>query len=684
MKSIQRNKTKKTQAVLSSIVAVTLLIVPAGAYAQAHSSPSAIAAAAAASPATAVNAQEVQAFADAYFARPEVQANLAGALVVVVKGNDVLINQGYGYADIAAKRKIDPDQTLFRMASISKVVTATAVMQLEEQGKIDLTKDISAYMPDIRIPNRTGTPVTAEHLLTHTAGFDYTDVYRIPPDHQGTEVSIDELIRANLPSVVRKPGEAYRYDNLGYTMLGSIVQHAAKQPFEDYIQQRLFDPLQMKHATFRMDEQVLAHAATGYQADMKPLEPYPIMPTIAPGGGMFATGSDMVNFIKAHLNEGQFGGTRILKEDTSKLMHQQHYELAPGVPIMAYGFESFFHRSHNGQYVIGKGGDLEGYHSWLWLMPEQNVGGLIVVNSDASIGIRQQFFDAFMDHFYPDQPRSQPQPDTALPADQLAAFEGTYRSLRAPILALKVTAVNGKLQVSDSSGTHKLRAISPPLFEDDNGSPAAFKTDAEGNVAYIYYSSPDSMYEKVEEAAPYSDVSEESPYAADIQFLRSMQAFDDEGALSFRPEEPMTRAEFVSILARFSGQRPSPDPVAFRDAQGHPLASWIQTAAELGGLTGTGKQLFEPDRPITRQEAASYLWRVANNEIGLPSVETKLSAPPAAWAKEGVHYIVAKGMYGPEIKTDASGAVDFQPVRVMTRQEAAAMYARFIQKLFMP
>ncbi|TYP74547.1 serine hydrolase [Paenibacillus methanolicus] len=681
MKSSTRNK-KRTQAVMSSLVAVALLAIPAGAYAQPHSSPLAAAASASAHPATAITAQEAKAFADAYFAKPEVQANLAGALVVIVKGNDVLINQGYGYADVTAKKKIDPNQTLFRIASISKVVTATAVMQLAEQGKIDLTKDVSTYLPGIRISNSTGTAVTTEHLLTHTAGFDYTDVYRIPPGHQGTEVTIEEMLSANEPSVVRKPGEAYRYDNLGYTMLGHIIQNAAKQPFEDYMEQQLFEPLQMKHATFRVDEQNFANLAIGYQADMKPLEPYPLIPTISPGGGMFATGVDMANFIKAHLNDGQFGGTRILKEDTAKLMHKQQYELAPGVPMMAYGFESFFHSSHNGQYVIGKGGDLAGYHSWLWLLPEQNVGGMIVANSDASIGIRQQFFDAFMDHFYPDQ--KQPQPDIALPADQLAAFEGIYRSLRAPILATKVSAINGELQVSDSGGTRKLRAIGPLLFEDENGDPAAFKKDAEGNVAYLYHSSLDSMYEKVEKAAPYADVSETSPYAADIQFLRSMQAFDDEGALAFRPEEPMTRAEFVSILARFSGQRPSPDPVAFRDVQGHPLASWIQTAAELGGLTGTNKQLFEPDRAVTRQEAAAFLWRVANHELGLTPLEAKLSSQPAAWAKEGLHFIAAKGMYGPEIKTDAGGAVDFKPDTIMTRQEAAAMYARFIQKLFLP
>ncbi|PZD93028.1 serine hydrolase [Paenibacillus sambharensis] len=682
MRSGKQSKAKKRRVVVSAVMAVALLASPAGMYAQADPVQAERAAHSAAEPAAAVNAKEVKAFTDAYFAQPELQAILAGALVVVVNGDDVLMNQGYGYADVAAKRKINPDQTLFRMASISKVITATTVMQLAEQGKLDLSKDISAYMPGIHITNRTGTPVTAEHLLTHTAGFDYTDVRRVPRGHKGPEITIRESLEANTPTVVRKPGEAYRYDNLAYTMQGYMVEHAANQPFEHYVKEHLFDPLNMKHATFRMDDKVLANLATGYRADMKPLEPYPNFPTISPGGGMFATGSDMANFIRAHLNGGQFEDTRILKEETVQLMHQKHYELAPGLPLMSYGFESFFHSSHNGQFVIGKGGDQEGYHSWLWLLPEQKTGGMIVVNSDASAGIRQHFFEAFMDHFYPGKPK-QPY-DQTLGASELAAYEGLYRSLRTPIMAIRVSAENGRLAVSDPAGSRVLHAAGPLLFEDEGGNPAVFKKDADGSISYIYYSSPDSMYEKVLQAAPYSDVSDQSPYAEDIQFLRSLQAFDDEGELAFRPNEEMTRAEFVSILARFSGQRPSPDPAVFQDAQGHPLERWIQTAAELGGLTGTKGRNFEPDRAITRQEAAAFLWRVASNEMGLAPVEANLVTEPAPWAKDAVHYIAAKGMYGPEIQLKGSGAVDFQPESIMTRQEAAAMYARFIQRLFLP
>ncbi|MFD3262226.1 serine hydrolase domain-containing protein [Paenibacillus lentus] len=98
--------------------------------------------------------KEVEQFADQFFNRPEIKESMAGAAFVVVKGDKVLLNKGYGYADVEKKLPVDPNRTLFRVASISKVITATAVMQLAEQGKIDLNKDLSAYLGDVRIPNR--------------------------------------------------------------------------------------------------------------------------------------------------------------------------------------------------------------------------------------------------------------------------------------------------------------------------------------------------------------------------------------------------------------------------------------------------------------------------------------------------------------------------------------------------
>lgn len=676
----QSNRSRTARVLTASVLAASLLALPAGVYAEAAPSPAGTNANQLAG-APALNAAEVQAFADAYFARPEVAAKLAGALAVVVKDGKVLLNEGYGYADLAARKKIDPEKTLFRMASITKSVTATAVMQLVEQGKINLNDDITAYMPEVKIANNTGSPVTIEHLLTHTTGFDFTDVNSVPPHViRNGEVPLADFIRVNAPSVVRDPGEAYRYDNLASSMQGYIVQQVAKQPFEEYVEEHIFGPLDMDHAAFRMDKEVISNLATGYNVGQNPVGTYSNIPTIAPEGGMFASGTDMANFIIAHLNKGQFGSSRILKEDTAKLMHETHYDAA-GVPLMSYGFESFLQSSHNGQTVIGKGGDLEGYHSWLWLLPDKNVGGLIVVNSDASAAVREQFFDAFMDHFYPsDSDRSEVFP---ILQAQLLSFEGTYRSLRTPVIATRVTAGQGELLVKDAMGEHKLKPVGPMRFVDEKGAPAAFVHDEDGAVAYMYYSAMDSMSEKLPEPAVYKDVPGGHPYADDIYLLRQLQAFGhDEEQTAFRPDEPITRAEFVSVISRLAGMKPSDHPSSFKDLLDHPLAGYVQNIADMGAITGMPSGHFEPDRSITRQEAAVIIYRTARLSLGAAAVPADLSVKPDAWADEAVQFMVGTGIYGPDVTPDASGAADYRPSDALLRKEAAAIYSRLIQQVF--
>ncbi|KOP68560.1 beta-lactamase [Bacillus sp. FJAT-18019] len=677
MKPNKQSKSRTIRILAASALTASLLAYPADMYADT------------AKPATGqtviqhtgtplLSAKEVKAFTDAYFAKPEVSDMLAGALVVIVKDVKVLLNTGYGYADLETKKKIDPDRTLFRMASISKSITATAIMQLVEEGRIDLKQDITAYMPDIKIVNNTGKPVTVEHLLTHTTGFDYTDSNLVPPQLlQNDEIPLADFLRVNAPTVVRSPGEVYRYDNLASSMQGYIVERVSGLPFEEYVNTHIFAPLNMKQAAFRMDKKIIANLATGYNIDREPIKPYPNMPTIAPEGGMFATGTDMANFITAHLNKGQFGSSRILKEETMHLMHQTHVDAA-GIPLMSYGFESFLHSSHNGQTVIGKGGDLNGYHSWLWLLPDQNVGGMIVVNSDASVPIREGFFTAFMNHFYPQQQVQQN--NFSLNQEQLNSFEGFYRSLRTPIITTQVKAIPDGLSVLDAQGEHKLTPVGPLLFVDEKGTPAAFKQDDTGEVAYMYYTAMDSMSEKLAKPAPYNDVTEENPYAKDIYFVSSLEAFGDQESSNFRPDEPITRAEFVSVISRLAGIKPNSNISSFNDLQGHPLAGYVQNVVDMGAVTGTASQNFEPDRPITRQEAAAIIWRTAHNMLGAEAVPAKLSSQPAVWADEAVQFMVGAGLHGPDVTIDANGAADYRPSDKLLRKEAAAIYAKLIQQ----
>ena len=125
--------------------------------------------------------------------------------------------------------------------------------------------------------------------------------------------------------------------------------------------------------------------------------------------------------------------------------------------------------------------------------------------------------------------------------------------------------------------------------------------------------------------APYNDVTEENPYAKEIYFVSSLKAFGDQESSNFRPDEPITRAEFVSVISRLAGIKPNSNISSFNDLQRHPLAGYVQNVVDMGAVTGTASQNFEPDRPITRQEAAAIIWRAAHNMLGAEAVPAKNS-----------------------------------------------------------
>lgn len=164
-----------------------------------------------------LNRTNLREFSDQFFAQKEVQEQMVGAAVVVVKDGEVVRNQGYGYADAAARKPFDADQTVFRLASVSKLLTSVGIMQLAEAGKVDLDKDVQAYLPHLQISNHTGSPLTIKHLMTHTPGFDLGR-----STEPGKAYTLEEYVQAAVPAVTRKPGEAYSYNNYGFSLLGYL------------------------------------------------------------------------------------------------------------------------------------------------------------------------------------------------------------------------------------------------------------------------------------------------------------------------------------------------------------------------------------------------------------------------------------------------------------------------------
>ena len=345
--------------------------------------------------------EDVEAWLDGFLPYALHTADIAGAVVVVVKDGQVLTQKGYGYSDVAARTPVDPELTLFRPGSVSKLFTWTAVMQLVEQGKLDLDADVNGYL-DFKMPDRDGKPITLRNVMTHTAGFE-EQVKGLMGKEGDAIAPLDQHLKAWVPTRVFAPGATPAYSNYATALAGYIVARTSGESFDDYIEQHIFKPLGMQQASFRqpLPEQLKQYMSKGYQLASQPAKPFEIVGP-APAGSLSASGADMAKFMIAHLQNGSFGSERILQESTAQQMHTTALTILPRVHRMLLGF---YEQNYNGRRIIGHGGDTNWFHSNLHLFLDDNVGVFFSVNSAGKAGasgdMRNALFEQFADRYLP-------------------------------------------------------------------------------------------------------------------------------------------------------------------------------------------------------------------------------------------------------------------------------------------
>lgn len=377
-----------------------------------------------------LNKTDLETWLDGFVPFALKNGDMAGMVVVVVKDGSVLLAKGYGYADVAAKRPMDPQTTLIRPGSTSKLFTWTAVMQLVEQGKLDLDRDVNAYL-DFNIPHKEGRAVTLRDLMNHRAGFEEGLKDLLTTDDGGL-MSTEQYLKAHPRPLLFTPGEVPAYSNYGAALAGYIVQRVSGEPFEQYVERHIFRPLGMLHATFEQPLPAKYHAAlsNGYVTASGPPQPYEYVIT-RPAGSMTVTAADMARFMLAHLEKGRLGNAQILKPQTIQRMHEPSEKTLPGFATMAHGF---FYDRQNGTLVIGHGGDTLLFHTEMDLLPEAGVGIFFTFNSrgrdDAVYGARQVLFDGFMNRYFAASPSHPAPPALATAAKDAAEIAGLYQSSR--------------------------------------------------------------------------------------------------------------------------------------------------------------------------------------------------------------------------------------------------------------
>jgi CubicO group peptidase (beta-lactamase class C family) len=362
----------------------------------------------------ALTAEDLETWLDGLIPQSLVTARTPGAVISVVKDGQVLLEKGYGWADAEKRIPVDPKATVFRPGSTSKLFTWTAVMQQVEQGKLDLDTDVNQYL-DFKVPVRNGHPLTLRHIMTQTSGFEEAIKDLIAFDNKAP-ASLRDVLVGNMPQMRADPGTTAGYSNYATALAGYIVQRVSGEPFEQYIEHRIFQPLNMAHSTFRqpLPPALAPLMAQGYTETGNPGHGFEIV-NLPPAGSLSSTGDDMARFMIAHLQDGQLGDSRILQAATAQKMHTTATRLFPELNGIALGF---YQQDINGHRVIAHGGDLNYFHSDLALFIDDHVGLFISVNAPGKEGmgemLRVRLFNGFADRYFP-------HPETVQPIDKATA-----------------------------------------------------------------------------------------------------------------------------------------------------------------------------------------------------------------------------------------------------------------------
>lgn len=378
-----------------------------------------------------LDAREVEAFFEARIPARLESEHIAGAVVTVVQGDAILFSKGYGLADVDAGRAIDPATTVFRLASLTKLFTATAVMQQVEAGNLDLDADVNRYL-DFTIPAAYPEPVTVLDLLNHTAGFeDWYIGSRIPEDDPFP--TLHTVLAANLPERVYPPGSFTSYSNYGMALAGYLVERVTGTGYSDYIEAEIFARLGMAQssAVQPLPAELRASEAISYDWQNDRFVPQPFERVVStPSGGLSASAHDIGRFMIAHLNHDYPAENPLLNAQTLDLMHTRSFSNDSRFNGVAHGF---WEREFFGEHLLTHSGDLDHSATLLMLLPEHHTGLFIAFNQHGTEvnALRRELWTEFKATFYGEDYYPEPVTARLTPTDP-SALAGLYLTTRTP------------------------------------------------------------------------------------------------------------------------------------------------------------------------------------------------------------------------------------------------------------
>lgn len=430
-----------------------------------------------------------------------------GAAAAIVHQGAVLLAEGYGVADVRTRTKVDAD-TVFRVGSVSKLVTWTALMQAVERGAFGpdgLDAEIDAYCAPLVIPDAFGERVRVWNLFTHTAGFDDNQLgYLVKRTLDQRPLA--EVLQRHQPRRIARPTTVARhaheaaYCGWAASLAGHLAANASRTDFDTCVERDIFQPLRMDHSTFR--EPLPAHwrCAAGHEDEGAgpQARDFEFLHTLAPDGALSTTAADMARFMLAHLEGGSLEGTRILRPESVAALHARQLAADAALDGATLGYCEWH---LNGRRLLVHGGRTLHFSAFLMLVPDERAGFFLAFNAMTGRS-PERLATALADRYFP---ATMPPPPPSMPAAGLRRFAGTYaannhsrRTLEKARLLIERTEVievrpaAGGLAIENLQGERSSwRGVpgAPGLFCPVEGAaaqaPIAFVQDESGRVTHL-------------------------------------------------------------------------------------------------------------------------------------------------------------------------------------------------------
>ncbi len=355
------------------------------------------------------------------------RGGVAGAAVAVVRDGKILFVRGYGLADVAKGIPVSGTDTLFRIASLSKVLTYTAVMRLVEGGKIELDRDIGTYL-DFPVPAAFGQAITMRHLMTHTAGFDDTIEDRWIK--AGPPAPVRGYLVRHMPKRLYPPGSTPAYSSYGTALAAYILERVSGQSFDRYVERHILGRLGMHDTSFQqpLPQALARRASLNYLRVQAPPRPFEIT-RISPSAGASSTAADMAKFMLAHMSAGEHANT-LLGADARARMHTVSYRHHPAAPGLALGM---YEMEEGSIRVLGHHGDTPLSHSAMYFFADGRTGLFVVQNSGVH-AIRSSLLRQFGQRYFRAPPLlAEPAPLAAERSHLLGNYLSTWSFASSPL-----------------------------------------------------------------------------------------------------------------------------------------------------------------------------------------------------------------------------------------------------------